>query len=343
MEAESEVMSAKRARLSASKVKERVSSLEERIAVRKQKLDQLNSRVERTGGQDERLLSARDRLDRRLEQEVEQLQKLQRLLDRLATKSEETGVEDADTQEGWVKPGAVSENVEAEVSEEFDDLHRSFEEVKACVTEMQARFSSVELPRDLPHRLNSFEERISQREEVDSDLFRQVLSLQSSLEQERILVRRFTKRLKEHEDSLEALREAAEESVVATVDLTEKLEELEEQWSELSEHGHLEPGTALEKETISDLVQEEIGRLQEQVSLLATEINELKRIREVSPSLEESFAARLFELESLLRQTDAVADEGFLPLEPRQLATFAAVGTRSRPQAKFGRCSSTRR
>lgn len=209
------LMSTKRGKLTAGKARERVASLEESISARQHRLDQLEARLERTDAPDERLLTAKTRLERRLVLEREQLEKLQKLLQRDTSQPEESG--------------------EYFASEEIDDLHRSFEEVRQNLAQMQARIESTELPRDLGSRLSSFEERVTRREEVDSELFSQVLSLQTALDQERQAVRRLSRRTREQDQSLDALREAVEDSVVATVDLAERLEELEEAMSESSE------------------------------------------------------------------------------------------------------------
>lgn len=210
-------MSPKQPKLTAGRVKERAARLEQKVQTRRQRLEQLLSRLERSSGDDVRLISAKERLERRLSQETEQLKKLHRILERLPEAPPEQSLE---------------LGVAPEVSEEFDDIHRSFEEVRASVHEIHTKVQSLDLPSNLPSRLNSFEERIARREEVDSDLFRKVLSLQSTLEQERQNVRKLSRRLRDNDQSLAALREAAEESVVAAVDLSEKLEELEEQISE---------------------------------------------------------------------------------------------------------------
>lgn len=199
-------MAQKRGKLTAGKARERITSLEQSIAAREQKLEQLIARLERTENPEERLVTARKRLERRLTIEREQLEKLVNLL----------APETADTPS------------ESFVSEEIEDIHRSFEEMRQNVAQIQARFENTEVPRDLPLRLSSFEERIVRREEADSDLFAQVLSLQTNLDQERQTVRRLSRRIREQDHSIDALREAVEDSVVATVDLAERLEELEE-------------------------------------------------------------------------------------------------------------------
>jgi chromosome segregation ATPase len=208
-------MSTKRGKLTAGKARERVASLEESITARQHRLDQLEARLDRSESPDERLLTAKTRLERRLDLEKEQLEKLLKLLGRDTVQPEESG--------------------EYFASEEIDDLHRSFEEVRQNLAQMQSRIDSSEMPRDLTARLSSFEERVARREEVDSELFSQVLSLQTALDQERQTVRRLSRRTREQDQSLDALREAVEDSVVATVDLAERLEELEEAMSENAE------------------------------------------------------------------------------------------------------------
>ena len=212
MSEKTQPMSTKRGKLTAGKARERVASLEESISARQHRLDQLDARLERNDSPDERLLTAKTRLERRLLLEREQLEKLQKLLARDVSQPEESG--------------------EYFGSEEIDDLHRSFEEVRQNMVVMQARIDSSEMPRDLTVKLSSFEDRVARREEVDSELFSQVLSLQTALDQERQAMRRLSRRTREQDQSLDALREAVEDSVVATVDLAERLDELEESLSE---------------------------------------------------------------------------------------------------------------
>lgn len=208
-------MSTKPGKLTAGKARERIASLEESVLARQHRLEQLDARLERSESHDERLLTARTRLARRLALEKEQLEKLLKLLERNSEQTEESS--------------------EFFGSEEIDDLHRSFEEVRQNLSQMQARLESSEIPRDLPGRLTSFEERMTRREEVDSELFGQLLALQTALDQERQAVRRLSRRTREQDQSLDALREAVEDSVVATVDMAERLEELEEAISESAE------------------------------------------------------------------------------------------------------------
>lgn len=206
-------MSTKRAKLTADKARERVSSLEESIVSREQKLEGLRSRIARSATPDEKLLSTQQRLERRIELEKEQVSKLKRLLNR------HEALESSDDAGDYG-------------SEEIDDLHRSFEEVRQDLSQVKRRLESADIPRDLPTRLTSFEERITRREEVASDLYGQLLSMESALEQERQTVRRLSRKIREQDQSIDALREAVEESVVATVDLVERLEELEERGHE---------------------------------------------------------------------------------------------------------------
>jgi len=201
-------MSSKRAKLTADKARERIAKLEESIASRESKLEQLKARIARSSNPEEKLISAEQRLERRLKLEQEQVHKLKRLLHRRITSQQESG--------------------EYFNSEEIDDLHRSFEEVRQDLSKVKLKLDSTDIPRDLPGKLTSFEERMARREEADSDLFTQILSLQTTLDQERQTVRRLSRKVREQDQSLDALREAVEDSVVATVDLAERLDELEE-------------------------------------------------------------------------------------------------------------------
>lgn len=203
-------MTSKAGKLTAGKARERIEGLRESIASRRHRLEQLRTRLDRSDIPDERLLTAKARLERRIEQEEEQLEKLLHLLDR--QESEEP-----------------DESVDFEAEEEIEDLHRSFEEIRQDVVQLQARLdSNPELPRDLDGRLAACESRISRREAVDSELFARVMSLQTALDQERQSARRLARRFKDQEQNMEALREAVEDAVVTTVDLAERLEELAE-------------------------------------------------------------------------------------------------------------------
>lgn len=203
-------MSVKRGKITADKARERITILEESIQVREQKLEHLRSKLSRMPEPEEKLLRIEERLSNRLELEREQLQKLKRLLSRQN------------------QPGSIHDSSELYGNEELDELHRSFEEVRHDLSQVKHRLESTDIPRDLPGRLNSFEERLNRREEADSGVFSQLLALQNSLDQERETIRKMSRRLREQEQSIEALREAVEDSVVATVDLAERLDELEE-------------------------------------------------------------------------------------------------------------------
>lgn len=203
-------MPSKAGKITAGKARERIEGLRESISSRRHRLDQLGTRLDRSDVPDERLLAAKTRLERRIEQEEEQLEKLLRLLDR----QDDEGPE---------------ESTDFEAEEEIEDLHRSFEEIRQSVAQLQTRIdSNPEVPRDLEGRLTACESRISRREAVDSELFARVMSLQTALDQERQAARRLARRLKDQEQNMEALREAVEDAVVTTVDLAERLEELAE-------------------------------------------------------------------------------------------------------------------
>lgn len=206
-------MSSKRGKLTADKARARITSLEESVESRTHRLEQLRARIARSANPEEKLLNAQERLERRLTLEQEQIQKLRRLL-------------------GRREASPVKDSSELYASEEYDELHRSFEEVKQDLTKVKSRLENATMPRDVSGRLTSFEERITRREKVDSDLFSQILEVQTALDQERQTVRRLSRRIREQDQSLDALREAVEDSVVATVDLAERLEELEESFSD---------------------------------------------------------------------------------------------------------------
>lgn len=219
-------MSSKRSKLTADTARERITSLEESIDAREQRLEQIKARIARSSTPEEKLLAAKERTERRLLLEREQVQKLRRLL----------GRRDSDVGH---------ESGEFFGAEELDVLHRSFEEVREDLSQVKMRLEGTDIPRDLPGRLGGFEERLSRREEADSDLFTQILNLQTALDEERQTVRRLSRRIREQDQNLEALREAVEDSVVATVDLAERMEELEESLVE-------------DKSTVSESPQSEI-------------------------------------------------------------------------------------
>ncbi len=324
-------MSSKTGKITAGKAKERISSLEESIAARQQRLEQLEARLQRTDAPQERLVSAKQRLERRLAQERDQVEKLYHLLERSSPVSEESG--------------------EFFVSEEIDDLHRSFEEVRQNFAQIQARIDSQEVPRDLTGRLTSFEERVTRREEVASELFGQLLSLQTALDQERQAIRRLTRRIREQDQSLDALREAVEDSVVATVDLAERIEELEEVVSDSKEIS--EPPAAIVSEEKPWLSELEI--LHEQVDDARRDLRILKEqmvLLAQQPPGDESVASSPSDIDAILSRMEAfdrrlteVADstpktvEG--PEDSRALcspAKFGTNGTSSRH--KVALCSS---
>lgn len=284
MSEKTQPMSTKRGKLTAGKARERVASLEESISARQHRLDQLDARLERTDSPDERLLTAKTRLERRLLLEREQLEKLQKLLARDVSQPEESG--------------------EYFGSEEIDDLHRSFEEVRQNMVAMQARIDSSEMPRDLTVKLSSFEDRVAHREEVDSELFSQVLSLQTALDQERQAMRRLSRRAREQDQSLDALREAVEDSVVATVDLAERLDELEESLSESADSkGANESGgsvaTSGDMEMLRELAQDARRGLLELQKQVMESLAEATREREELRLAQAEFAEKQSRAESL--------------------------------------------
>lgn len=295
-------MSNKRPKLTADKARERITSLEESIASRESRLEQLNARIARTDNPDHKLLKAKERQERRLQLETEQVQKLKRLLGRRV-----------DT--------APREGPEVLNSEEFDDLNRSFEEVRQDLTQMKARLEGAEIPRDLPSRLTSFEERISRREEVDSDQFTQLMGLKTALEQERQTVRRLNRKVQDQDANLDALREAVEDSVVATVDLAERLEELEENLSD--------PPVRPTANT-SDL--------EEHLDVLLDRVQQLEAIQGTSSSkhLLEDLVARIELLEEQSTLTTSETIEVLLPPVEHQVVTSETDEADSWVPAKFG-------
>jgi chromosome segregation ATPase len=221
----------KRAKMTADKARERIIKLEESIASRESKLESLKARLSRSPNPEEKLVAAQARLQRRLGLEQEQVQKLKRLLSRHSNTVDQESSEYYD-------------------GEDIEDLHRSFEEVRQDLSQVKSRLESADLPRDLPSRLTSFEERIKRREEVASDLYGQILNLQNALDQERQTVRRLSRKIREQDQNMDALREAVEDSVMATVDMVERLDELEEGHADSAEGNE---STAALKSRLEDL------------------------------------------------------------------------------------------
>lgn len=311
-------MSIKRGKLTAGKAKERIASLEESIAARQHRLEQLETRLERSESPDERLLTAKTRLERRLVLERDQLEKLLKLLQRDHGQPEESG--------------------EFFASEEIDDLHRSFEEIRHNLAQVQARIDSSDVPRDLNNRLSSFEDRVSRREEVDSELFGQVLALQNALDQERQAVRRLTRRAREQDQSLEALREAVEDSVVATVDLAERLDELEENISETTDSKNSSSVTVPQPEaekleefqgTIDSLRLQLLSLQEQMVNSFAVAADERKQLHVEQTQLE----TRQTQLESTSVSADDTLSSGTQALMNSLLERLEAVEKLASPTA----------
>jgi chromosome segregation ATPase len=319
-------MSGKRGKLTADNARERIGSLEESVRSREQKLHNLKVRIARASDPEEKLLKARERLERRLQLEREQLQKLKRLL---SQRSQEVSDDPA--------------------VEELDDLHRSFEEVRQDLTQVKRRLENTDIPRDLPSRLSAFEERISRREEADSGLFSQLLDLQSAIEQERQNLRKLSRRNRERDQSLEALREAVEDSVVATVDLAERLEELEESISESSPPTPTRPLDSEEVEELRAFVLDNLQKLEQKLQESLTRIETLTQSEPAPPALPDeleqnlqALAGRLDKLEFALSTlpspgrpaigtlaSDTNEDNSWVP------ATFCASSRSGRVVASF--------
>jgi chromosome segregation ATPase len=154
-------------------------------------------------------------------------------------------------------------------------------------------------------RLNSFEERVARREEADSELFSQVLTLQTALDQERQTVRRLSRRTREQDQNLDALREAVEDSVVATVDLAQRLEELEEVMSETSEsrHSSISPSQVphswtAEVEVLRELVEDARRSLNDLQKQVVDSLAQASREREELREAQSDFLKRQAEVEA---------------------------------------------
>ncbi|MFA5508066.1 MAG: hypothetical protein WC314_19575 [Vulcanimicrobiota bacterium] len=265
----------KRAKLTADKARQRVISLEESIVSRESKLEQLKTRLARSTQPDEKLLTAQERLERRIALEKDQVQKLKRLLSR------QTDDQNQDSSDYYG-------------DEEIESLHRSFEEVRQDLSQVKMRLEHTDVPRDLPTRLNSFEERITRREEVATDLYGRLLNQENALDQERQTVRRLSRRIREQDQNLDALREAVEDSVVATVDLVERLEELEENRSESSSEEDA-PNPLLEQ---LELLRNRLEELEERLESAEGRNNS----EEILMDALDDFDTRLESIELLARQ-----------------------------------------
>ncbi len=289
-------MSSKAGKITAGKARERIESLEESIASRRHRLDQLHTRLERSDIPDERLVTAKTRLERRIEQEEEQLVKLLRLLDR----------QDDD---------APDESGDFEAEEELEDLHRSFEEIRQNVAHIQARIDGhPEVPRDLETRLSACESRVARREAVDSELFARVMSLQTALDQERQAGRRLTRRFKEQEQKTEDLREAVEDAVVTTVDLAGRIEELAEL-------------TAPVEDSVAPTWHSDLEQLQQAATDLQNSLEGLRR------QVSESFTQAAQEREAIRNQQEASESAFTQQLAQVELPSFLADAAEATAQS----------
>lgn len=322
-------MSGKRGRLTVDKARERINSLEESIRSREQKLQQLRSRLSRSSSPEEKLIAAEHRLERRLKLERDQVLKLKRLLSRRAEEpSQESG--------------------EYSGSEELDELHRSFEEVRQDLTQVKRKLEGTELPRDLPSRLSAFEERISRREEADSGLFSQLMDLQAAIEAERQTLRKLSRRNREQDQSLEALREAVEDSVVATVDLAERLDELEESLNEQAVTSVPEPQQDGHWDELKELVARGLLELEQKLTAALERLEDLETRPRIEPDQDlyqirevlHEYGIRLQRLEHSLQQAVArpqpqvgETDETRIP------ARFSSSGNHERVVAQFSKAA----
>jgi chromosome segregation ATPase len=282
-------MSSKRAKLTADKARERLTGLEESIVAREQKLEQLHSRISRTSSPEAKLLQAKVRLERRIALEREQVQKLKTLLGRRITPSRD-------------------ESAEFFGSEEIDVLHRSFEEIRQDLSQVKLRLDKSD-----PGRLGALEERIGRREEADSDLFTQIMNLQTALDQERQTVRILSRRVREQDQNLEALREAVEDSVVATVDIAERMEELEETLNDGT--GANDPSPL--REAFQADVTLQLSELSERLTELASRPSQNQPVESSPASAEirlilealEEFEARIEEMEERSERESVAATQ----------------------------------
>ena len=289
--------------MTAGKARERIDGLQESITSRRHRLEQLRTRLDRSDVPDERLMAAKSRLERRIEQEEEQLEKLVRLLD----------LQDEDEPE---------ESNDFEAEEELEDLHRSFEEIRQNVAQLQTRFdNNPEVPRDLDGRLSTCESRISRREAVDSELFARVMSLQTALDQERQAARRLARRLKDQEQNMEALREAVEDAFVTNVDLAQRVEELAELSApdvSVAEEAAVQPWMSVTEELRTSLAEAK-SRLEQLHQFAQDSFQSSAREREELRSQQEETSRRLS-----LGLTQAEAESRFASVSESQAAVTSA-------------------
>ena len=221
----SPLSSSKKRSLTPSKARERLNELEESTTARQARIEQVEERLSRLDTPDPKLSGFLDKLLRRQKAELTQLEKLQNLL---ASRAKKRAIDSSE-------PAALP-------SEELDALHRSFEELRAGLRQV--------------------------READLDDLGRQVARIQVEFEEFRNEVEDERRKLQRSHGDLvenqEALSETLEESVVGTVDVSGRCDDIEERLDGLAE---LLEQTRNDAETERSQIMAKLDELQNKLSL----------------------------------------------------------------------------
>ncbi len=204
---------AKRKGLTRSKARERVAELEESIRQRQTRLEQVLARISRVDEPDPKLLEFQSKLERKQEVERSQMVKLQSLL----------------------SAGVRRQSQESEPESHSDETNLAVESLKQAVEELKREFGSlrsalnqIDTGEKYASQVSDLDRRMKYHEEAFAALSELVAELDEAHQKGRQQVRKLGRALEERDDRFETLREAVEESVLATMDLAERVDEMEE-------------------------------------------------------------------------------------------------------------------
>lgn len=278
-------MTGKRTRgITPSRARERLAELEESIRARQARLEQVEARLSKLPEPDPKLVDFQDKLERKQKIEKSQVAKLQALL---ATRVPQ------ESQEGY------RSSEEGFPSEEMIELRKSYEDLRKGLADIREQVEKVERPRDLISRLDLFEERLDRRETAAKNIYEEVVSLQAALDQERQWVRRLSRNQTDQDERFETLREAVEESVLAAMDLAQKVDEMEER--PLGPQARKLAGLSRKTMTRLDEIEEQLQMLSVQMSQELSSFEHNWSSRESLPEFDQ-LLTRLGRLESRLEE-----------------------------------------
>ncbi|MCA9790285.1 MAG: hypothetical protein KC910_00760 [Candidatus Eremiobacteraeota bacterium] len=278
-------MTGKRTRgITPSRARERLAELEESIKARQARLEQVEARLSKLPEPDPKLVDFQEKLERKQKIEKSQVAKLQALL--AARVRQESQEEYRSSEEGFP-------------SEEMIELRKSYEDLRKGLSDIREQVEKAERPRDLLSRLDVFEERLERRETAAKNIYQEVVGLQAALDQERQWVRRLSRNQSDQDERFETLREAVEESVLAAMDLAQKVDEMEER--PLGPQARKLAGLTRKTMTRLDEIEEQLQMLSVQMSQELTSFEQQWSSRESVPEFDR-LLERLGRLESRLEE-----------------------------------------